>query len=166
MTLSKLPVAEPAVVDDPKAKKAPPKGKAVVEEVKPVFGKVWVPLEDLKKPGAKATSQRVFLNTIPPAAKETVDGQEVWKDQEELKDEDKLFENAKTYVHFKIELSEPVTPLVPEFPEPLPKEIISVKTFIKWPYSKIATDDFCKQVAIAIKALTREYYNQFQSQLE
>jgi hypothetical protein len=59
-----------------------------------------------------------------------------------------------------------VTPVVPEFPEPRPKEIVPVKTFVKWPYSKLATDDFRKQVAIAIKALTREYYNMFHSDLE
>jgi hypothetical protein len=50
---------------------------------------------------------------------------------------------------------------VPQYPEPKPREIVPVKTLIRWPYSKVATDDFCKQVAIAIKALTREYYNMF-----
>lgn len=72
-----------------------------------------------------------------------------------------MFENAKTYIHIKLELSKPVVPLVPEKPEPTPKEVVPVKRLIKWDYSKLATDDFCKQVAIAIKALTREYYNMF-----
>jgi len=142
LTFSKLPVSDPVVVDDPKAKKAPPpKGKAATEDLKPTFGKAWVDLSDLKKPGAKYTCQRVFINTVPPATKEVVDGKDVFTDQT---DHDSLFETAKTYVHFKIELSEPVTPLVPTQPEPKPREIVPVKTFIRWPYSKIATDDFCK----------------------
>lgn len=50
--------------------------------------------------------------------------------------------------------------------EPNPDEIIAAKTLIKWPFSKTATDDFGKQCVVAIKALTREYYQMFASDLE
>ena len=66
----------------------------------------------------------------------------------------------------QIEISDPVVPTVPEKPEPKPHEVVPEKQLIKWPFSKTATDDFCKQVAIAIKALTREYYTLFQVDLE
>lgn len=164
LTFSKLPAIDPVAPDDPKVKKAAAaKGKAPVEEAKPTVGKVWVSFSDLQQPGATSTTQRVSLETCPPAVKETVDGNEVWVDQEES---DKLFETARTYIHLRLDLTVPVTQHIPDQPEPTPQEIVPVKTFIKWPYSKIATDDFRKQCAIAIKALTREYYNMFHGDLE
>ena len=57
-------------------------------------------------------------------------------------------------------------PKVPEKPEPKPDEIVPAKNLIRWPFSKVSTDDFCKQVAIAIKSLTREYYLAFKDELE
>ena len=36
-----------------------------------------------------------------------------------------------------------------------------LKQLIVWPFSKNCNDDFQKQVAIAVKALTREYYQMF-----
>ena len=50
--------------------------------------------------------------------------------------------------------------------EATPEEIVAAKTLVKWPFSKTATDDFGKQCAIAIKALTREYHTMFQNDLE
>ena len=69
-------------------------------------------------------------------------------------------------MHIEINLSEPVFAAVPDKPEPNPSEIVPQKTLIKWPFSKTATDDFGKQCAVAIKALTREYYTMFQGDLE
>lgn len=108
-------------------------------------------------------TQRVFIETCAPANKIEVDGKETWEDAEEF---DQVFEPQRTYVHFTIELSEAVTPSIPEKPEPKPDEIVPVKTLIRWPFSKVSTDDFCKQVAIAIKSLTREYYQSFSKELE
>ena len=59
-----------------------------------------------------------------------------------------------------------MTPVVPEKPEPTPSEIVPSKQLVRWPFSKLPTDDFQKQVAIAIKSLTREYYNKFMKDLE
>ena len=55
LLFSKLPVQEPAAAEEAKGgKKAPAKGKAAAtEEIKPVYGKVWVDLGDLSSPGAK-----------------------------------------------------------------------------------------------------------------
>lgn len=41
-----------------------------------------------------------------------------------------------------------------------------VKNLVRWPFSKISTDDFKKQIAIAIKSLTREYYSAFKDKME
>ena len=61
--------------EEAKGKKPPAKGKATqAEEVKPIFGKAWIDLSDLKQPGAKSTVKRVFLTTCPTAVKEIVDG--------------------------------------------------------------------------------------------
>lgn len=65
-----------------------------------------------------------------------------------------------------MELSQPVTPVVPPKPEPTPSEVVPGKQLVRWPFSKLPTDDFQKQVAIAIKSLTREYYNKFVNDLE
>ena len=54
-----------------------------------------------------------------------------------------------------------MTPVVSEKPETKVEEVVEGKQFVRWPFSKKPTDDFCKQVAIAIKSLTREYYNKF-----
>ena len=65
-----------------------------------------------------------------------------------------------------INLSNLVIPQSSNISEPCPEEIVATKTLIKWPFSKTATDDFGKQCAIAIKALTREYHTMFQADLE
>lgn len=52
------------------------------------------------------------------------DGVEKYVKAEEY---DPIFENSKTYVYLKITLTEPVTPTIPEQPEPLPHEVVPVK---------------------------------------
>lgn len=60
----KVPPPEEDV--DPKAKKAPAKGKgAPVEEIKPVYGRAWLSFADLTNPGAIECSQRVYIETCP-----------------------------------------------------------------------------------------------------
>jgi len=77
----KLP---PPEEDDPK-KKAPPKGKAPVEELKPVKGKAWVDLIPFQWPGGASSTQRSLIETVHP---EGVESQE------------NVFEPAQTYVSF------------------------------------------------------------------
>ena len=77
-----------------------------------------------------------------------------------------MFEPQRSYVHLEITLSHPVVSKTSTTNEPNPDEIIAAKTLIKWPFSKTATDDFGKQCVVAIKALTREYYQMFASDLE
>lgn len=64
-----------------------------------------------------------------------------------------------------MELSKPVVPVVPPKPEPVPSDILPLKKLVKWPFSKDPNNDFSKQVAIAVKALTREYYTMFHREL-
>lgn len=41
-----------------------------------------------------------------------------------------------------------------------------MKQFIRWPFSKEPTDDFKKQVTLAVESLAKEYYALFQAELE
>ena len=157
-------------ITDPKAaaaaKKAPPKGGkgAPIEDLKPVFGRAWVSFEDLLVPGGIETKQRALLQTCPPLVKRADEaGAERLVEAEEF---EQVFEGGRTYVYFKLTLSEPVTPPVAEAPEPQPHEVVPVKQFIRWPFSKDPADDFKKQVALAAESLAKEYYNMFQSELE
>jgi hypothetical protein len=77
-----------------------------------------------------------------------------------------MFEAERTYIHLTISLSKPIVSLESTQPQPQPSDILPVKQLIVWPFSKDCNDDFRKQVAIAVKALTREYYQMFQSDLE
>jgi hypothetical protein len=162
LKFSKLPAKEP---EDTAAaaggKKAPPpKGKAAVEEVKPVFGKAWVSFAELAKPGAKSIVQRVYLQTCPPVIKKTQeDGTEI--EVEDTAEYEKVFETAKTYVHIKLALSFPVVPEAGDKAEPTPADIIPVKQFVTWPYSKDPCDDFGKQVTLAVESLAKEFYSMF-----
>jgi hypothetical protein len=38
-----------------------------------------------------------------------------------------MFENNQTYIFLKITLTEPVTPTIPDHPEPLPHEVVPIK---------------------------------------
>jgi hypothetical protein len=62
-------------------------------------------------------------------------------------------------------LTTPVTPKVPEKPEPVPSEIVPIKQCVTWPYSKDPCDDFGKQVTLAVESLTKEYYILFKDQI-
>lgn len=72
-----------------------------------------------------------------------------------------MFETNKTYVYVKMTLSDPITPTIPEEPEPQIHEVVPVKQFIRWPYSKDPTDDFGKQIVLAVESLAKEYYTMF-----
>lgn len=109
--------------------------------MKPTFGRAWVDLSDLKKPGANNTTRRVFLETCPPTIKEAAENGDVWVDQAEF---EPLFEPSRTYVHVEIHLSNPVVPKASSVAEPSPQEIVAAKNLVKWPFSKTATDDFGK----------------------
>lgn len=99
-----LPVEEAGT--DPKAaaaakgapaKGAPAKGGAGPSEMKPYFARGWISFEDLLKPGALETKQRVFLETCHPMVKKAgEDGVERWVQSEEPFDN--LFEGVRTYV--------------------------------------------------------------------
>lgn len=70
------------------------------------------------------------------------DGVERWVQSEEPFEN--VFENSRTYIYMKITLSDPVTPTVAAQPEPLPQDVVPVKQFVRWPFSKDPTDDFKK----------------------
>lgn len=74
---------------------------------------------------------------------------------------DNVFEAAKTYLYLKLTLSDPVTAPVASESEPLPQDVVPVKQFVRWPFSKDPTDDFKKQVTLAVESLAKEYYALF-----
>lgn len=144
-------------------KAAPAKGKPVTtDEVKAIVGKAWLNLEELSKPGSCKTSQRVFLETCATASKENPESDK-YIDAEEVVP---FFENERTYINLTISLTKPIVSLASTQPEPQPSDVLPIKQLIVWPFSKNCNDDFRKQVAIAVKALTREYYTMFQTDLE
>jgi hypothetical protein len=63
-------------------------------------------------------------------------------------------------------MSDSVTPPTSQNPEPLPQDVVPVKQFIRWPFSKDPTDDFKKQIALAVESLAKEYYNLFATELQ
>lgn len=157
----KLP---PTQGDDAGGKKvAPPKGAkgAPTDDLKSCIGRAWVNFEDLLKPGSTEIKQRVFLQTCAPITKKTnEDGTE-----EEVVDTefDKVFEEAKSYIHLRISFDQPVTKAAPEKPEPIASEIVPIKQFITWPYSKDPCDDFSKQITLAVESMAKEFYNMFKN---
>ena len=87
LVLHKVPAQEASADDKAAAggKKAPAKGKGPsADDLKPIFGKAWVDLSDLMKPGATYMSKRVFLETIAPAVKEAGEKGDQWVDQQEF----------------------------------------------------------------------------------
>mmetsp|Transcript_22914 Transcript_22914/g.35244 ORF Transcript_22914/g.35244 Transcript_22914/m.35244 type:complete len:468 (+) Transcript_22914:176-1579(+) len=140
------------------------KGKgAVSDEMKPTFARGWVSFADLQNPGSTECTQRVFLETCAPIVKkQNEEGEEEEVEEEEF---DKIFEEAKTYVQIKITFDKAVIPENPEKPEPQPHEIVPIKQFITWPYSKDPCDDFGKQVTLAVESLAKEFYNMFKKQV-
>ena len=121
--LLKMPPLEDQAVD-PKAaaaaKGAPAKGAPKAggsSEMKPTFGRAWINFEDMLKPGALETKQRVFLETCPPMVKKAgEDGIERYVQSEEPFDN--AFESTRSYIYVKITLSDPVS--VATLQEPLP----------------------------------------------
>ena len=117
-------------------------------------------MQDLLQPGATETTQRVKLTTCAPISKKTnEDGTEEEVEEAEF---EPVFEDPKTYVHLRLSLSSPVVPKVLERAEPGPNEIVPVKQFITWPYSKDPCDDFGKQVTLAVESLAKEFFGLFQ----
>jgi len=51
-----------------------------VDDLKPIFGRAWVDLSDLAKPGANNCTRRVFVETCAPCMKEAAENGEVWVD--------------------------------------------------------------------------------------
>lgn len=156
----KLP---PAGGDDAGGKgKAPPKGKgAPTDDLKACIGRAWVDFNDMLAPGSVETKQRVFLQTCAPITKKTnEDGTEEEVEETEF---EKVFEDAKSYIHLKMSFDQPITKVAPEKPEPTPAEIVPVKQFITWPYSKDPCDDFSKQVTLAVESMAKEFYNMFKN---
>lgn len=102
----KVPYSNPSqAATQAGAKGAPAKGKvAVVDEIKPVIGKAWLPLTELQKPGVTKTSVRVFLETCASCVKEG-EASDKYIDTEDVIP---VFENEKTYVNLTISLSKPV----------------------------------------------------------
>lgn len=149
----KAPAAVPVAAVGGKA--APAKGKpATAEDAKPVVGKAWLDLSELAKPGSCQTSVRVFLETCATASKESPESDK-YIDAEEVVP---FFETERTYINLTITLSKPIVSLESTVAEPEPSDVLPIKQMIVWPFSKNCNDDFRKQVAIAVKALTREYY--------
>ena len=144
-------------------KKKDKKGGAATDELKPVFARGWLSFADLQVPGSNETVKRVFLETCPPIVKkQNDDGEEEDVEEEEF---EKIFEDAKTYIHMKISTDKPIVPETPEKKEPEPREIVPKKQFITWPYSKDPCDDFGKQVTLAVESLAKEFYNMFKKQV-
>jgi hypothetical protein len=127
--------------------------------LKAVYGKAWLSLAELAAPGRTATTQRVYLQTCPPIVKQAnEEGEEQEVEEAEF---EKQFEEAKTYVHLKVSLSQPVIALGGDKPLPTPSEIVPVKQFVTWPYSKDPCDDFGKQVTLAVESLAKEFFGTF-----
>jgi len=98
---------------------------------------------------------------MAPVERREEEGEVIWEDELQFED---LFEPQDTYIYFTIDLSHPVVPKAGPA-EPKPDEIVPVKNLVRWPFSKVSTDDFQKQIAIAIKSLTREYYSSFKQKM-
>jgi hypothetical protein len=169
----KLPPQEDPAGGDPKAaaakgapaKGAPAKGAPAGGEMKSYFGRAWLSFENLLQPGALETKQRAFIETCQPMVKKAgEDGVERWVASEEPADN--LFEGQRSYIYLKVTLTDPVTAPSSPNPEPLPQDVVPVKQFIRWPFSKDPTDDFKKQIALAVESLAKEYYNQFAAELQ
>lgn len=97
---------------------------------------------DLLQPGSTETVQRIYLQTCAPINKKTdEEGNEIEEVETEF---EKIYEEAKSYIHLKVSLSESIIPKTQEKLEPTPAEIVPIKQFVTWPYSKDPCDDFGK----------------------
>jgi len=104
------------------------------------------------------------LQTCAPLTKKV--NEEGVEEEVEEPEFDKVFEDPRTYVHIKLTLNNPAVPPVASKPEPGPSEIVPVKQFITWPYSKDPCDDFGKQVTLAVESLAKEFCTMFRKQID
>lgn len=137
-------------VPDPKKKK-PAKGAAPSEDAKPTYSRGWLDLTGFKEPGQTNIEMRVFMETAEKKVPEKPEGEgdeppaEVPVEGEgEGSDPPKIFEDAKTYVLVRVNLSEPVVPL-PEndIRQSIPHELIPQKPVPpKIPPAETPEEDF------------------------
>lgn len=83
----RIPTPENSVEPEKDAKGKPvaKKGKGPsVDEIRPTFGSVWVDLSDLKKPGAKQMTKRVYIETMAPVERREEEGEVIWEDELEF----------------------------------------------------------------------------------
>eukprot|EP00347_Sterkiella_histriomuscorum_P008804 403343688 len=146
----KLP---PVEEEDPKkaGQKAAPK-KGAVEEMKPTHGRVWIDLYCLSEPGAVRVQNRQTLETVLKLA-EGVDPQQT----------DYTFENAQTYVHYDLELSESIYPYTyPTYPSQQYQDHVS-----QLPQTETAPDtidvisEFQRTIQVIAKDIGVEYNRVF-----
>jgi len=156
----------PKVDEDDKKKKAPKKGQVEVEKI--IRGRAWLSLADFAKQGGAETEQRVHLQTVilePPKVEEEVKKEvkkeikkEVKKEPDPKYNSEEVFEPAKTYIHLKITLSNPIVPLLPQEGVPKPSDLIQKKPpLLKYPIINKASDMYKLQLKIAIEALAKEF---------
>ena len=65
-------------------------------------------------PGAGETEQRIFLETVAPPPAPKGEGEEGEGEQAEPEEPEKIFEDSQTYIHLRVELSEPINPYLVE----------------------------------------------------
>jgi hypothetical protein len=83
----------------------------------------------------------VFFETTPPLRK-VGEGEDAVEEEVPAEEVEKLFEEAKSYIHIKFNVETPVNP-IKQFEEPSPNEIIPKKAPLpKFPPTKDACDDF------------------------
>ena len=156
-----------AAAADPKKKAAPKGGKP--EEVKNAFAVGWFDLADLAEPGETEVERRVFLKTaaekrgtpLPEGGAEGAEGAPA--EGEEQKDSEKVFEDARTYVHVRVSVDESIVP--PRFKQilqPQPHELVEKKPpQPKIPHIKNPEEDYRRQLRLAVESILKEYYTMF-----
>lgn len=94
------------------------------------------------------------------------EGEDAVEEEVPADEVEKIFEEAKTYIHIKFSVETPINP-VQKFEIPVPTEIIAKKPPLpKFPPTKDACEDFRRQISLAIESIGKEYFVQFQDELE
>eukprot|EP00743_Colponemidia_sp_Colp-15_P002860 GILK01003095.1.p1 GENE.GILK01003095.1~~GILK01003095.1.p1 ORF type:complete len:1155 (-),score=233.90 GILK01003095.1:377-3841(-) len=159
-------------------------------EVQKSRGKVWVDLTRLLEPGQTTIEGRFYVRTeaavlqpeaVVPVATSTVStpstapkqsrpGTSQAKDAALVGEPAQIvpiYENAKSYITFKLVLEVPLVPLTPPRPPLKPSDLIPArKPAPKFTATKDVTDDFNKQVQVAVEALAEEYRRIFGEELQ
>eukprot|EP00742_Colponemidia_sp_Colp-10_P003167 GILJ01003375.1.p1 GENE.GILJ01003375.1~~GILJ01003375.1.p1 ORF type:complete len:1158 (-),score=187.10 GILJ01003375.1:397-3870(-) len=159
-------------------------------EVQKNRGKVWVDLTRLLEPGQTTIEGRFYVRTeaavlqpeaVVPVATSTVSTPSTAPKQSrpgtsQAKDATvvgepvqivPIYENAKSYITFKLVLEVPLVPLTPPRPPLKPSDLIPArKPAPKFTATKDVTDDFNKQVQVAVEALAEEYRKTFGEELQ